>query len=173
MSQATASARHDTTATEAPTRTTERAGGRSERAQASTSPSPEAPDLGNVGSGDLAFGGWSTLMAVQQRNWAACLLANQRLLEAAQMALQHELRFLERTMQNGVARSREIMGEPDPSRRIEQRVAHQHACLEQMLGNAQQLYDLIAKPQIEAVEILNRRALASMQELGGGPIGGP
>ena len=111
-------------------------------------------------------------MAVQQRNLAACMLANQRLVEAAQVALQHELRFLEQSMQDSIARSREIMSETDPARRIEQRLELQRRCLEQMMGNAQHLYDLLAKPQLDALEILSRRALASVEELGGAPTAG-
>jgi hypothetical protein len=64
------------------------------------------------------------------------------------------------------------MSETDPRRRIEQRLGLQRRSREQMMGNAQYLYELLAKPQLDALEILNRRALASIHELSGRPDGG-
>ncbi len=157
-----------TATTRAGSATLESESSHADRPYARPADAPEAQLEGWKPSG-IGIDGWSTLMTVQQRNLAACMLANQRLVEAAQVALQHELRFLERSMQDSIARSREILGETDPTRRIEQRLELQRQCLEQMMGHAQQLYDLLAKPQLEALEILSRRALASLEELGGVP----
>lgn len=108
---------------------------------------------------------WQELMASQQRNVAALTRANQVLLEGAQAVMQREVEILQRAMAEVMTASQELMKEGDPQAQATRRFELARASFEAAIKNMRELAELAAKSNTEALEVINKRALESFEEV--------
>ncbi len=108
---------------------------------------------------------WQALIASQQKNVAALTRANQVLFEGAQAVMQREMEILQKAMAEAAEAAREVMQETDPQAGAARRFELAQASLEAALANMRELAELAAKSNREALEVINRRALESMEEV--------
>lgn len=108
---------------------------------------------------------WQELMASQQRNVAALTRANQVLLEGAQAVMQREVEILQKAMAEVMAASQELMQEGDPQAQARRRFEMAQASFEAALNNMRELAELAARSNTEALDVINKRALESFEEI--------
>jgi phasin family protein len=108
---------------------------------------------------------WQELMASQQRNVQALTRANQVLLEGAQAVMQREVEILQKAMAEVMTASQELMKEGDPQAQATRRFELAKASFEAAINNMRELAELAAKSNTEALEVINRRALESFEEV--------
>ena len=108
---------------------------------------------------------WQELMASQQRNVAALTRANQVLLEGAQAVMQREVEILQKAMAEAMAASQELMQEGDPQAQARRRFELAQASFEAALNNMRELAELAARSNSEALDVINKRALESFEEI--------
>ena len=108
---------------------------------------------------------WQELMASQQKNLQALTKANQVLFEGAQAVVQREVEILQKAMQEFAEASRELIQEGDARRQAEKRLELAKASFETALQNMRELAELATRSNREALEVINRRALESFEEI--------
>ncbi len=108
---------------------------------------------------------WQELMASQQRNVAALTRANQVLLEGAQAVMQREVEILQKAMAEVMAASQELMQEGDPQAQARRRFEIAQTSFEAALNNMRELAELAARSNTEALDVINKRALESFEEI--------
>lgn len=108
---------------------------------------------------------WQELMASQQKNVAALTRANQLLMEGAQAVMQREMEILQKAMREAVEASQELMKEGDPQAQARQRFELAQASFETALNNMRELAEMASKSNAEALDVINKRALESFEEI--------
>jgi phasin family protein len=108
---------------------------------------------------------WQELMASQQKNVAALTKANQLLMQGAQTVMQRQIEILQKAMGEAVEASQELMKEGDPQAGAEKRFELARASFEAAIKNMRELAELAAKSNQEALEVINRRAVESFEEI--------
>jgi len=108
---------------------------------------------------------WQELMAAQQKNVAALTRANQMLMEGAQAVMQREMEILQKAMREAVEASQELMKEGDPQAQARQRFELAQASFETALNNMRELAEMASKSNAEALDVINKRALESFEEI--------
>ena len=108
---------------------------------------------------------WQELMASQQKNVAALTKANQLLMEGAQAVMQREMEILQKAMREAVEASQELMKEGDPQAQARQRFELAQASFETALHNMRELAEMASKSNAEALDVINKRALESFEEV--------
>jgi len=108
---------------------------------------------------------WQELMAAQQKNVAALTKANQMLMEGAQAVMQREMEILQKAMREAVEASQELMKEGDPQAQARQRFELAQASFETALNNMRELAEMASKSNAEALDVINKRALESFEEV--------
>ena len=118
-------------------------------------------------AGDFKIPGvdWQELMASQQKNLAALSRANQVLLEGAQAVMQREMEILQKAMAEVMTASQEMMKPGDPSANAAKRFEVAKASFETAINNMRELAELASKSNREALDVINRRALESFDEI--------
>lgn len=110
---------------------------------------------------------WQELMASQQKNVEALTKANQVLLEGAQAVIQREVEIMQKAMQEFAEASRELMQEGDPQAQAQKRVELAKASFETALRNMRELAEMAGRSNREALEMINKRAMESFDEIRG------
>ena len=105
------------------------------------------------------------LMALQQKNLEAFQHANQTMLEGIQVVLKRELEIVQSSIEEAMRTMQELMSETDPKTGMKLRVDAAKDTLEKALANLKELSSLTNKSNEEAFAILNKRALASFDEV--------
>jgi phasin family protein len=108
---------------------------------------------------------WQELMASQQKNVAALTRANQLLMQGAQTVMQRQVEILQKAMSEAVEASRELMKEGDPQAGAQKRFELARASFEAAVKNMRELAELAAKSNQEALEVINKRAVESFEEI--------
>jgi phasin family protein len=108
---------------------------------------------------------WQELMASQQKNLEALTKANQVLFEGAQAVVQREVEILQKAMQEFALASRELSQEGDARRQAQKRLELAKASFETALQNMRELAELATRSNRAALEVINRRALESFEEI--------
>ena len=108
---------------------------------------------------------WQELMASQQKNLEALTRANQVLFEGAQAVVQREVEILQKAMQEFAEASRELIQEGDVRLQAQKRLELAKASFETALQNMRELAELATRSNREALEVINRRALESFEEI--------
>lgn len=108
---------------------------------------------------------WQELMASQQRNIAALTRANQLLMEGAQAVMQREMEILQKAMAELTQASQDLIKEGDPQASAAKRFQLARASFETALGNMRELAELATKSNREALDVINKRALESFEEV--------
>jgi phasin family protein len=108
---------------------------------------------------------WQELMASQQKNVAALTKANQLLMQGAQTVMQRQVEILKRAMSEAVEASQELMKEGDPQAGAQKRFELARASFEAAIKNMRELAELAAKSNQEALEVINKRAVESFEEI--------
>ena len=110
---------------------------------------------------------WQELMASQQKNVEALTKANQVLLEGAQAVIQREVEIMQKAMQEFAEASRELMQEGDPQAQAQKRLELAKASFETALHNMRELAEMAGRSNREALEMINKRAMESFDEIRG------
>ena len=108
---------------------------------------------------------WQELMASQQKNVEALTRANQVLLEGAQAVIQREVEIMQRAMQEFAEASRDLMQEGDPQAQAQKRLDLAKASFEAALRNMRELAEMAGRSNREALEMINKRAMESFDEI--------
>jgi phasin family protein len=108
---------------------------------------------------------WQELMASQQKNLEALSQANQVLFEGAQAVVQREVEILQKAMQEFAEASRELVQEGDARLQAQKRLELAKASFETALQNMRELAELATRSNREALEVINRRAIESFEEI--------
>ena len=108
---------------------------------------------------------WQEIMASQQKNLAALTQANQVLMQGAQAVMQRQVEILQRAMGEAMAASQELMQEGDPQANATKRFELAKASFEAAISNLRELAELAGKSNREAIEVINKRALDSFEEI--------
>jgi phasin family protein len=108
---------------------------------------------------------WQELMASQQKNLEALTRANQVLFEGAQAVVEREVEILQNAMQEFAQASRELIQEGDARLQAQKRLELAKASFEAALQNMRELAELATRSNREALEVINRRALESFEEI--------
>jgi phasin family protein len=110
---------------------------------------------------------WQELMASQQKNVEALRKANQVLFEGAQAVIQREVEIMQKAMQEFTEASRDLMQESDPQAQAQKRLELAKTSFEAALRNMRELAELAGQSNREALEMINKRALESFDEIRG------
>ena len=110
---------------------------------------------------------WQELMASQQKNVEALTKANQVLFEGAQAVIQREVEIMQKAMQDFAEASRDLMQEGDPQAQAQKRLEMAKASFEAALRNMRELAELAGRSNREALEMINKRAIESFDEIRG------
>ena len=105
------------------------------------------------------------LMQLQQKNLEALQAANKTMLEGFQVVLRREIELAKTNLEDAVRTIQDLMRETDPSANAKMRFDVAKTTVEKALTNLKELSDLAQKSNEEAFEILNKRALASFDEI--------
>jgi phasin family protein len=108
---------------------------------------------------------WQELMSSQQKNLEALTKANQVLFEGAQAVVQREVEILQKAMQEVAEASRDLMQEGDAQAQTQKRLELAKASFETALHNMRELAELATQSNREALEVINRRAMESFEEI--------
>jgi phasin family protein len=108
---------------------------------------------------------WQELMASQQKNVDALTKANQVLFEGAQAVIQREVEIMQKAMQEFAEASRDLMQEGDPQAQAQKRLELARASFEAALRNMRELAELAGRSNREALEMINKRAMESFDEI--------
>jgi phasin family protein len=108
---------------------------------------------------------WQEIMASQQKNLAALTQANQVLIQGAQAVMQRQVEILQRAMGEVMAASQELMQEGDPQANAAKRFELARGSFEAAIANMRELAELAGKSNREALEVINKRALESFEEV--------
>jgi phasin family protein len=110
---------------------------------------------------------WQELMSSQQKNVEALIKANQVLFEGAQAVIQREVEIMQKAMQEVAEASRALMQEGDPQAQAQKRLELAKTSFEAALRNMRELAELAGKSNREALEMINKRAMESFDEIRG------
>jgi phasin family protein len=110
---------------------------------------------------------WQELMASQQKNVEALRKANQVLFEGAQAVIQREVEIMQKAMQEFTEASRDLMQESDPQAQAQKRLELAKTSFEAALRNMRELAELAGQSNREALEMINKRAMESFDEIRG------
>jgi phasin family protein len=110
---------------------------------------------------------WQELMASQQKNVEALRKANQVLFEGAQAVIQREVEIMQKAMQEFTEASRDLMQESDPQAQAQKRLELAKTSFEGALRNMRELAELAGQSNREALEMINKRAMESFDEIRG------
>lgn len=108
---------------------------------------------------------WQELMASQQKNVEALTKANQVLFEGAQAVIQREVEIMQKAMQEFAEASQDLMQEGDPQAQAQKRLELAKASFEAALRNMRELAELAGRSNREALEMINKRAMESFDEI--------
>jgi phasin family protein len=108
---------------------------------------------------------WQELMASQQKNVAALTKANQLLMQGAQTVMQRQIEILQKAMAEAVEASQELMKEGDPQAGAQKRFELARASFEAAIKNMRELAELATQSNQEALEVINKRAVESFDEI--------
>jgi phasin family protein len=108
---------------------------------------------------------WQEVMASQQKNVAALTRANQLMLEGAQAVVQREMEILQKAMAEAVQASQELMKQGDPQASAARRFELAKASFEAAINNMRELAEMASRSNREALEVINKRALESFEEI--------
>lgn len=108
---------------------------------------------------------WPALMASQQKNIAALTEANQRLFDGAQAVMKRQAEILQKSMAELSVASQEMMKEGDPEASVQKRFELAKRSFEAAVGNMRELADLAGHSTSETIEIINKRASESFEEI--------
>lgn len=108
---------------------------------------------------------WQAIMASQQKNLAALTEANQLLMQGAQTVMQRQVEIMQRAMTELAQASQELMQEGDPQAGAKKRYELAQASFEAAIRNMRELAELAGKSNQEALEVINKRALESFEEI--------
>ena len=108
---------------------------------------------------------WSELMAAQQKNLQALTKANQLMVEGAQAVIRREVEILQKAMAELAEASREMMQQGDPKAQAGKRLELARTTFEAAIQNMRELAEVAGRSNREALEVINKRALESFEEI--------
>jgi phasin family protein len=108
---------------------------------------------------------WGEVMAAQQKNWAALGQANKLWLEGTQEVMRREIEILQTALSEVAEASRELMQEGDARAAAEKRLDLAKSSFEKAVNNIRELSEAASQANREALEVMQKRALESFDEL--------
>ena len=108
---------------------------------------------------------WDELMAAQQKNWAALGQANKLWLEGTQSVMRREIEILQTALSEVAEASKELMQEGDARAAAEKRLDLAKSSFEKAVNHIRELSEAASQANREALEVMQKRALESFDEL--------
>jgi phasin family protein len=107
---------------------------------------------------------WHELMAAQQKNWAALGQANKVWLEGTQKVVRREVEILQSALAEAAEASRDMMKEGDARAAAEKRLELAKSSFEKAFGNIKELSEAASRANQEALDVIHKRAIESLEE---------
>jgi phasin family protein len=107
---------------------------------------------------------WHELMAAQQKNWAALGQANKVWLEGTQKVVRREVEILQSALAEAAEASMDMMKEGDARAAAEKRLDLAKSSFEKALGNIKELSEAASQANQEALDVIHKRAIESLEE---------
>jgi phasin family protein len=108
---------------------------------------------------------WQELMAAQQKNWEALGQANKVWSEGTRKVVQREVEILQNALAEAAAASRDLLQEGDASAAAEKRLDLAKSTFEKAIGNIRELSEAASRANQDALEVIQKRALAGFDEI--------
>jgi len=108
-----------------------------------------------------------SLAEAQRRNIEALSHANKVALEGAQAIARRNMEIMQQTMSEMASAMQAITGDGAPADKAARQAEMMKAAYERAMQNMREIAELIQKSNGEAIEVLNRRFTAAMEEARG------
>jgi len=105
-----------------------------------------------------------SLMSSQRRNVEALSRANQLALEGMQAVFKRQAEILKQSLEESASMGRELAGSGSPQEKVARQTDIAKEAFEKALANARELSEIVTKANGEAVDLLNKRFTAMLDE---------
>lgn len=107
----------------------------------------------------------ATLVDSQSRNIEAVVAANRLALEGVQAVARRQAEIMSQSLERALSATQEVMAESSPQARTAKQAALLKEAFENALSNMRELAEMMTKSTEEALDVINRRVSASLEEL--------
>jgi phasin family protein len=104
-------------------------------------------------------------METQRKNIQALTEANQRTMEGWQALAQRQAEMISKMVQNNSAFAGRAFAEGTPEEKIAQQTELVKAAYENTVANSQEIADFVSKCTKETADVINKRVVASLNEI--------
>lgn len=101
----------------------------------------------------------------QRKNFEAVTAANQKAVEGYQALAQRQFELMQSAFDSATKSATEVMEAASPEDKAAKQADATKAAYETAVGNFKELYELAAKSNLEAADLINTRITASIDEL--------
>lgn len=105
-----------------------------------------------------------SLISSQRRNIEALARANQLALEGMQAVFKRQAEIVRQSLEEGSLAGRELSGSGSPQEKVARQTEIAKEAFEKALANARELSEIVTKANGEAVDLLNKRFTAMLDE---------
>lgn len=118
--------------------------------------------------GDIKVPGidFNALFAMQRRNIEAFSSANQTVTEGYQALARRNVEIVKANIQELLGATRELLTASSPEQSASKQAAYAKAAFERTLSYTKELAEMASKSNLEALDVLNKRVVESLEELG-------
>lgn len=106
-----------------------------------------------------------TIIAVQRRNVEALTSANQLALEGVQAVVRRQMDIMRQSLEEMSSMATELMGATTPEARLAKQAELTRESFERTVARLKELSDMIAKSNADAVDVINKRIAAMLEEM--------
>jgi phasin family protein len=107
----------------------------------------------------------SALAESQSRNIEAVVAANRLAIEGIQAVARRQSEIMSQALERAMASTQEVMAESSPPARAAKQAEVMKEAFEKALANMRELAEMMTKSSEEALDVINRRFSASLEEL--------
>ncbi len=120
-------------------------------------------------SGFNGFNGFDVeaVMAGQRRNIEALTAANQAALEGFQTLAKRQAEMVRQSVDEASKAMKDLLASGSPEEKAARQAELTKAAFERVVSNTRELTELVARSQNEAIDVLNKRVAASLDEVKG------
>lgn len=107
------------------------------------------------------------LFTIQRRNMEAFSAANQVMAESVQALSRRQAELLQSQVEEFLATSREILTSGSPEKGAAKQADFSKKLFEAQLSSVRELAEMASKSNVEALDIINKRVVKSMEDING------
>ncbi|HET8725963.1 MAG TPA: phasin family protein [Alphaproteobacteria bacterium] len=117
--------------------------------------------------GEFKFPGvdMDVILSAQRRNVEALTQANQLALEGVQAVVRRQMDVMRQSLEEMSTMATELMNAGTPEARIAKQAEMTKASFEKTVANLKELSEMVGKSNGEAIEVINRRISAMLDEM--------